>query len=449
MPKGVQVAQPSLADFAWGQPVAKGRAPCDPAAHGRDRAATRPPFPAGEAGLTAPPPGRAPSRHAPLVIGLAVAAVGLSTTLPLPLYGAYAAAGGHGAGALALAFACYAATVIVTAPLLGPLPDRIGRKPCVLLGVGFAALSTLLLALQPGLAALALARTAQGLGMGCVAGAAAAWAAELPGGNPGGNPGEEPGGAAGRAARIIAAATIGSFALGGVLTLLALAAWPGTYPPATFALHLGFAGLLLVPVARLPETLRPGAPRGAWLRRPAFPRGTWPTTLAILPGWGVTGTVLTSVPAALAAAGLPRAGPLAACAMMAVGVLAQRPARGLAPRRAVALGLGLLVAGAAACFWGTAMQAPWPLLLGGVAVGIAGYALADPGGLAAVAEAASGEERARAVAGYFVMAHLGFSAGPLAVGLAVDALGAPLALGGTWAVVAVAAGALGWRLRRG
>ncbi|MFC7477286.1 MFS transporter [Dankookia sp. GCM10030260] len=378
------------------------------------------------------------TRHAALVIGLAVAAVGLSTTLPLPLYGAYAAAGGHGAGALALAFACYATTVIVTAPLLGPLPDRIGRKPCVLLGLGFAALSTLVLILQPGLAALALARAAQGLGMGCVAGAAAAWAAELAGGGVRG---------AGQAARIVAAATIGSFALGGVLTLAALWAAPLAYPPATFALHLGFAALLLVLVARLPETRAPDAPRGAWLRRPAFPRGTWPTTLAVVPGWGVTGTVLTSVPAALAAAGLPKAGPLAACAMMAVGVLAQLPLRGLAPRRAVAAGLGLLVAGAAACFWGAAIQALWPLLLGGVAVGVAVYALVYPGGLAAVAEAATGEERARAVAGYFVVAHLGFSAVPLAVGLAVDALGAAAALGLAWLALAATAAALGRRLR--
>ena len=382
---------------------------------------------------------RAP-RHAALVIGLAVAAVGLSTTLPLPLYGAYAEAGGHGAGTLALAFACYAAVVIATAPLLGPLPDRIGRKPCVLLGVGFAALSTLVLSLQPGLGALALARAAQGFGMGCVAGAAAAWAAELAGGGARG---------AGQAARIIAAATIGSFALGGVLTLLALWAAPAAYPPVTFALHLGFAGLLLVLVARLPETRPAGAPRGAWLRRPAFPRGTWPTTLAIIPGWGVTGTVLTSVPAALAAAGWPKAGPLAACAMMGVGVLAQLAVRGLAPRRAVACGLGLLVAGAAGCFWGAAMQALWPLLLGGVAVGVAVYALVYPGGLAAVAEAASGEERARAVAGYFVIAHLGFSAVPLAVGLAVDALGVAAALGGAWGAVVMAAAGLGWRLRRG
>ena len=108
------------------------------------------------------------------LVGLAVFAVGLSTTLPLPLYGAYAARGGHGAGALALAFAAYAATLILTAPLLGPLPDRIGRRRCVMAGMLLAGLSTLALLLVPGIPALTLARITQGLGMGCVTGAAAA-----------------------------------------------------------------------------------------------------------------------------------------------------------------------------------------------------------------------------------------------------------------------------------
>lgn len=388
----------------------------------------------GEAGLSPPP------RHAAVVIGLAVAAVGLSTTLALPLYGAYAAAGGHGAGALALAFACYAATAILTAPVFGPLPDRIGRKPCVLLGVALAAASTLLLSLQPGLPALAAARVAQGLGMGCATGAAAAWAAELAGGGAEGGR---------RAAGVIAAATIGSFATGGLLTLAALVLAPAAYPPVTFAAHLGFAALLLALVARLPETLprEQRVPRGGWLRRPAFPPGTWPTTLAIIPGWGTTGTVLTSVPAVLAAEGLPRAGPAAACLMMAVGVLAQLAVRGLPPRRAVAWGLALLVAGAAAAFWGTAARSLWVLLPGGVAVGVAVYALVYPGGLAAASAAASGEDRARAVAGYFVIAHVGFSAGPLAVGLLVDALGTPMALGLAWGAVALAAILLLIRLR--
>jgi hypothetical protein len=68
--------------------------------------------------------------------------------------------------------------------------------------------------------------------------------------------------------------------------------------------------------------------------------------------------------------------------------------------------------------------------------------------LAAVAVASSGEDRARAVAGYFVIAHLGFSAVPLAVGLAVDALGVAPALAGLWCMVAGVAALLVPRLLR-
>jgi ABC-type thiamin/hydroxymethylpyrimidine transport system permease subunit len=60
----------------------------------------------------------------------------------------------------------------------------------------------------------------------------------------------------------------------------------------------------------------------------------------------------------------------------------------------------------------------------------------------------SGEERSRAVAGYFVIAHLGFSVVPLAVGLAVDALGAAPALAGLWCMVAGVAALLVPRLLR-
>ncbi len=371
-------------------------------------------------------------RHAVPLIGLAVCAVGLATTIPLPLYGAYAAAGGHGAGALALAFAAYAGTLILTAPVLGPLPDRIGRRRCVLIGVALAALSTLMLALVPGIPALAVARVAQGLGMGCVAGAAAAWAAELAGGTVEG---------ARRAAAVLAAATIGSFGVGGVLTLGAVLAWPWMAPPVTFPAHLAFCVLMLLAVARLPETLVAPA-RGGWIRRLAFPGGTLAATLAIVPGWGTTGTMLTSVQAAMTAEGLPLAGPAAGCAMMLVGVLAQQVVRGLVPRRAVRAGLFILLAGSGLAFWGAAAGAVWPLLGGAVVVGVGVYAFIYAGGRAAVAEAATGEERARAVAGYFLVAHIGFSAVPLAVGLAVDAVGTAPALAGLWVVSALAAAGL-------
>jgi len=383
----------------------------------------------------APPPG-SPGLA---TLGFAVAAVGLSTTIPLPLYGAYAAAGGHGAGALAMAFACYASTVILAAPLLGPLPDRIGRRPCVLAALILAAASTLLLSLAPGIPALAAARMIQGIAMGCVTGAAAAWAAELAGGGPAG---------AERGARVIALATIGGFGVGGLLTLLAVVLWPGGLRPITFPAHLLCCAVLLFLAARLPETL--AAPvGGAWLRRPAFPPGTWPTTLAVFPAWGSTGTVLTSVQRSLADAGLPLAGPAAACAMMLVGVLAQQAVRGVPPRRAVPIGLGLLVIGLGLTIAGTLAARLAPLLAGGCLIGIATYAFIYPGGLASAAVAASGADRARAVAGYFVIAHLGFSAVPLAVGLGVDALGPAPALGALGLLVLGAALVLGPLIRRG
>ena len=95
----------------------------------------------------------------------------------------------------------------------------------MLAGLLLAGLSTLVLLVVPGIPALAVARAAQGLGMGCVTGAGAAWAAELAGGGPSGGR---------RAAHVIAAATIGSFALGAIATLAWVWLVPGTLRPPTF-----------------------------------------------------------------------------------------------------------------------------------------------------------------------------------------------------------------------
>ncbi len=361
---------------------------------------------------------------------------GLATTLPLPLYVAYAARGEYGAGALALAFAAYAATHMLASPLLGPLPDRVGRKPAILLGMALAGLSTLILMLAPTVPGLALARVAQGLAMGCITGAGAAWAAEL-----GGNTPE----AARRAGTVLAMATAGSFGLGGLLTMLALLGQPGALLPATFPAHLLALALLAVAVLRLPETL--AAPRGNRLRLPAFPPGTLATTLAILPGWGVTGVVLTTIPVALTAQGFPAAGPWAACLMMLTGAATQLALRRIEPRRAVRYGLGLTCIGAGLVFYGSAQGLLWPLPLGAMLTGAATYGLIYLGGLGAVTQAA-GHERPRATAGYFVIAHTGFGLIPIAVGLATDSFGRGAALLGLWLALAALALVLALAIRR-
>jgi len=368
-------------------------------------------------------------------IGAAVFAIGCSTTLAMPLFTAYAARDGGGAGGLSAAFVAYAATLIVTAPLLGGLSDRIGRKPCVLAALVLAGTSTLALMLAPGLAALAVARMLQGLAIGLVAGGATAWAAELAGGPEAGR----------RAARVMAFGTASSFGAGGLATLAAL--WMGDgEPPATFWLHIAAAALLVPVVARLPDR-RPAA-RVAWLRVPAFPRGTVASSFGMFAAWGVTGVTITSVPSALAAAGHPRLGPLAVCFMILVGTAAQQAIGHLPARRLSLAGLPVLVAGAGLVVLGT-LGASLPLLLaGGALVGCAAYGFLFVGALAAASETAGGEDRARAAAGVFLIAHAGFCLPPLLTGLAVDAFGAAPALAGFWAGLAALCAGLAAALLR-
>ncbi len=362
------------------------------------------------------------------LVGLAVFAAGLSTTLPLPLYVEYA--GGGGTGPLAAAFACYAGILIITAPLLGPLPDRIGRRACMLAGLLLAGGSTLLLALWPGLVPLALARCMQGIAMGCVSNAAGAWAAELAE-----RGGANPDAASRQGARVVAMGTAGSFGAGPVFTLLNLLLWPEPRPPLVFWLHLGLLALLLPEVARLPETY--SGQRGAALRLPLFPPGTLASTLAMVPGWGVTGVVLTTVPAALAMLGHPRAGAWAVAGMILAGTAAQQAFRAMPPLRALRLGLPLLTLGSGLVFAGATLGSLPLLLLGAPLAGMAAYGLVYLGGLAAATSAAP-QDRPRATAGFFVIAHGGFALVPLAVGLAADVVGSAAALTVMWLCVLAA-----------
>lgn len=357
-------------------------------------------------------------------LGAAVFAIGFSTTLAMPLFTDYADRDGGGAGGLALAFIAYAGTLIVTAPLLGGLSDRIGRKPCVLAGLALSGLSTLALVVAPGLVALAVARALQGVAIGLVAGGATAWAAELAGGPEAGR----------RAALVMAFGTAGSYGAGGLATLIAFWLLGEAEPPVTFWLHVAVVALLIPIVARLPD--RRPTERVAWLRVPAFPRGTVASSFGMFAAWGVTGVTITSVPSALAAAGYPRLGPLAVCFMIIAGTAVQQAIGRWPARRLSLTGLPVLAAGAGLVILGT-LGASLPLLLaGGGLVGSAAYGFLYVGALAAASEAASGADRARAAAGVFLIAHAGFCLPPLLTGLAVDAFGASAALGGFWAGLA-------------
>lgn len=385
---------------------------------------------------TPPDPAAVSLNPGVIAIGGAVFAIGISTTLAMPLFTTYAARDGGGASGLAAAFIVYAATLIVTAPLLGGLSDRIGRRPCVLAALVLAGLSTLSLLLAPGLVALGVARLLQGLAIGLVAGGATAWAAELSGGPEAGR----------QAARVTAFATAGSYGAGALATLGALWLLGDAEPPVTFWAHVAAVAVLAVVVARLPDP-RPQE-RVAWLRVPAFPRGTVAGSFGMFAAWGVTGVTITSVPSALAMAGHPRLGPIAVCFMILAGTAVQQAIGRLPARTLSLIGLPVLVTGSGLVILGT-LTVSLPLLLaGGALVGSAAYGFLFVGALAGASEAASGADRARAAAGVFLVAHVGFCVPPLLTGLAVDAFGAAPALGGFWAMLVVVCALLGLRLAR-
>lgn len=370
-----------------------------------------------------------------LVIGAAVFTIGFSTTLAMPLFTEYAARDGQGAGGLSAAFITYAATAVISAPLLGGMSDRIGRKPCLLMALALTVCGTIALVFQPGLAALAFARGMQGLAVGLLAGGATAWAAELAAGPDAGR----------RAARVTTLASASGFAAGGIATMTALAILGPGEPPLTFWFHITALAALFLLVLRLPETKTPSAV--AWLRMPRFPRGTLPLSLSMLAAWAVTGTVITAVPTALTAAGYPRLGPLAVCFMILVGAAVQQMMAKVAARRLVLMGLPVLVIGAGLVMWGT-LQANLPaLLVGGAMVGSAAYGFLYIGALAGVSEIA-GNDRARAAAGVFLVAHIGFCLPPLMAGFAMDAFGAANTLTVFWLILAAFAASLMWALRR-
>jgi hypothetical protein len=134
--------------------------------------------------------------------------------------------------------------------------------------------------------------------------------------------------------------------------------------------------------------------------------------------------------------------------MILAGTAVQQAIGGMAARRLSLTGLPVLVAGAGLVILGT-LGASLPVLLaGGALVGSAAYGFLYVGALAAASEAAAGEDRARAAAGVFLIAHAGFCLPPLLTGLAVDRFGAVAALGGFWAGLAALAALLALLLLR-
>jgi hypothetical protein len=361
------------------------------------------------------------------LVGVTILFVTGAVNLQAPLYGVYAERAGVGHGVKSLAFAAYVLGLIPVLVLLGGVSDRIGRKQCLLMGVALSCAATLSVTLFPGLPALVPARVLQGMAVGLTVGTGTAYISDLLGDQPA------------RAARIAAPMSALGFGGGALMTTFALIAnrslVPVTYPIMIVAIAtVGVAVGVLCPW--LP------AQGGALLRLPLIRRDMLSSGLAIGTAWAVSGLVVAVIPAQLARYDLALwSGPVLFL-VNAAGVAVQPFVRRMTSRRALCTGLVVVPIGYALLVVGAAQRSIVAALLGACVAGTGCYGFTYLGGLSRVSESAGGQ-KARAIAGYFLCAYVGFGLPSVVVGYAADGVGLAPALGAFGVVLLAACFAVG------
>ena len=306
-------------------------------------------------------------------------------------------------------YAAYVAGLMPTLCLLGGLSDRIGRKPPLALALVLGAVGTALLVLFPTWTSLIAARFLLGVGTGLATTAGAAYMTEILGGE-----------RTRSAALAVMSATSLGFGGGALATGISLTFQGPTFFPVSFAALFVAAPILALLTLALPrlDDPKPLSP----LRLPVFPDGTGVFGLALALAWSSTGMIIAVLPLQLAAQGLDEwTGPVIFLAIF-IGFLCQPIAKRLSDETALATGIVLIPLGFAILLLGAWLQSIELVLLGTGLSSASSYGFTYLAGLSQVAIRAP-ENRARATAGLFVYAYVGFSLPVIASGMLADTFG--------------------------
>lgn len=338
-----------------------------------------------------------PDRRGLLAAGFVLLVLITGTNVPSPLYGLYEEKFGFSALTVTFVVAVYAAAVVPSLLLTGPLADAAGYRRVVIPAGVLALAGTLLFAGARGTGWLFAARAVQGIAVGT---ATPALTAALIAAEPRRHE---------RAALLASAMTTGGAGLGPLMagTLAAFAPLPLRLP------FLAEAALLVLalPAARL----LPGGPaRARWRPRvPRVPRGTrrsFAVAAAVsFLAWAVAYTMLALAPSYVAArlhTASPLAGGATAGLLMICAAVVQFPSVSWPARRAEVVGLAGLAAGLASVIVAARAGSLW-LLLAGMCVAGAGQGLAVMGATRHATRAVPARQRAGVAAAFWIASYLG------------------------------------------
>ena len=349
-------------------------------------------------------------------IAAAYAVIQFGGAIPIPLYGLWRHKFPFSNGTLTFIFAIYVLGTLLALLLLAPLSDQLGRRPLLLLALGFAGAGTVLFLFADSVGWLLAARFVSGLSAGITTATATAALHEL-----------QPESRVKFASLTATAMNTGGLGAG---TLFAgvIAAYAHDPVRLVFWIYLATVAAALLGVSTVAETVRrqervSWRPRGLGL--PGARRGTfWLAGAAAFAVFSQLGLYSSLVPSFLAGSlhehNLAVAGTVSA-AIFLVATATQLSFHRVTPGRAINAGLALLLAGLALIELGLWTGDLGVLLVGTLGGGLA-VGFAFMGAAATVDLLASPERRGQVLATFFCCAYAGLSCPALAVGIATDSV---------------------------
>ncbi|GAA2904236.1 MFS transporter [Streptosporangium fragile] len=368
-------------------------------------------------------------------------------TVPTPLWAIYQREEGFSTFMVTVAFAAYALGVIVSLFLAGHVSDRLGRRRILLPAMLVEVVAAVVFLTSNSLGVVIVARAVSGLGIGMITATATAHLAEL-------HATARPGGGRDRADLVAAAANMGGFAVGSLVSGL-LAQYvddPLRTPYLVFLVLLvvGAAGVALVP-----ETVELAGERPAYRpqrvsvpaeHRPAF----FASAVAALAAFAVLGLFTSLAPSFVAGTMHHPSRALAGLVTFLVfgaAAGAQALLRRVTVRRQLAAGLILMSAGLAAVSAAVWLPSLALFLAGGVAAG-AGAGVLFKGTVSTVVGLASPDRRGEALAGLFLAGYVGLAVPILGLGVATRYVADRIALLGLAAALVAVCALVSRRLLR-
>lgn len=371
-----------------------------------------------------PPTAPASRRHHGLgfwAVAFAFLAVMAFSTVPSPLYGLYQARDGFSSFMVTIIYGAYAVGVVAALLTAGHISDWHGRRRVLLPAVALSIVSAVLFLAWRDTAGLIVARIVNGLSVGVVAATATAWLAEL-------HAAARPEASARRAQLTATAVNVGGLGLGPLVSGF-LAQWVGAPLTVSYVVFLVALLVALVVAALSPETRERPVPRPAYrvqrVSVPAESRGAFMAAaagaflafgaLGLFTGLAATFLVGTLHHTSHALAGVTVA------TMFAGGVAMQLVAAAWAPRRTLAAGIALMLAGMALVTLAAWLPTPSlaVFIVGGAVMG-AGAGAVFKGSVATVIAISPAETRAEALAGLFLAGYVGLSIPVVGAGIALQ-----------------------------